>query len=290
MSQPPVTLPRPDPCAGNPCGPNSFCKVLGDEYSCSCLPGYNGRPPQCRPECINHEECTSRQACLRNKCVDPCPGICGIDAECFVVSHNPICSCIHGYSGDPFTRCTIIPPISVTPRPTTQAPPVPEYPPVTTLRPISETKEVTDKPIIADKIETTTHRPIGITPTPKDPIYYDPCDPSPCGANTMCKVDYNNKVECTCREGYFGNPTALCGPICLLDTDCKDGYSCISRECKDPCPGACGENAHCSVTNHRPRCSCASGYTGDPYTRCTVPPISKTTSELTNLNLSFRVK
>lgn len=288
VAQPPILLPRPDPCAGNPCGPNSFCTVLGDEHSCSCLPGYSGRPPQCRPECVNHEECTQRQACLLNKCVDPCPGICGINAECFVVSHNPICSCIHGYTGDPFIRCTSIPPIQVTTAPTTQAPPLTEYPPVITLKPISEVKEVTDAPVIPDKIESTTKPPIIITSVPKDPIAYNPCEPSPCGANTRCTVDDNDRAKCTCREGYFGNPIAFCGPSCVLDTDCNAGFSCINRECKDPCPGHCGRNAMCTVTNHRPICSCMEGFTGDPFKQCTVPPIPHIPSELT-LNLLHQI-
>lgn len=280
VTERPVVTPRPQPCAGNPCGPNAVCRVVGTERSCSCLPGYTGQPPQCRPECVRHEECSPRQACLQNKCVDPCPGICGINAECFVVSHNPICSCVTGFTGDPFIRCTPIAPIPATPPPEAPPLPVPVYHEITTLTPIAHYTDYTDQPVIPDRITTSTMRPIGITPAPKDPQDYDPCNPSPCGANTNCKMDYNTgHAVCECKEGYFGNPQAQCGPYCILDTDCNVGFSCISRECRDPCPGACGRNTVCSVTNHRPKCSCADGFTGDPYLDCIVPPIAMTTSE-----------
>jgi len=41
------------------------------------------------------------------KCKDPCPGTCGLNAQCNVVSHSPQCYCYPGYIGDPFTQCTI---------------------------------------------------------------------------------------------------------------------------------------------------------------------------------------
>lgn len=76
---------------------------------CSCQPGLIGSPPACRPECVVSAECPLTQACLNNKCVDPCPGTCGVNANCQVVNHNPICSCTPGNTGDPFTRCYPIP-------------------------------------------------------------------------------------------------------------------------------------------------------------------------------------
>lgn len=41
------------------------------------------------------------------KCRDPCPGSCGANAECRVVSHTPTCVCVAGYTGDPFTQCVV---------------------------------------------------------------------------------------------------------------------------------------------------------------------------------------
>lgn len=102
---PPVT----NPCQPSPCGPNSVCKVNNGIAVCSCQPGMISSPPQCRPECILSSECSLTEACLNNRCVDPCPGTCGVNALCRVVNHNPICSCTSGHTGDPFTRCYPIP-------------------------------------------------------------------------------------------------------------------------------------------------------------------------------------
>ena len=73
--------------------------------ACSCLPGYIGTPPNCRPECLIHSECASNLACIDEKCRDPCPGACGFSAECSVIMHNAVCRCQPGYQGDPFTGC-----------------------------------------------------------------------------------------------------------------------------------------------------------------------------------------
>lgn len=96
-------------CAPSPCGPNSQCKEVNTQAVCSCLPSYMGSPPGCRPECTVSSECSSNLSCMNQKCVDPCPGSCGLNAVCRIVNHSPICSCNPGHTGDPFTRCFSIP-------------------------------------------------------------------------------------------------------------------------------------------------------------------------------------
>lgn len=98
----PVT---PTPCKPSPCGPNSLCRPRGDESECSCLPDFIGSPPNCRAECVSNNECPNHLACISQKCQDPCIGSCGANANCHVVSHTPMCSCMNGYTGDPFTQC-----------------------------------------------------------------------------------------------------------------------------------------------------------------------------------------
>lgn len=99
---------RPTPCEPSPCGSNAVCKEQNLAGSCSCLPNYIGNPYEgCRPECTVNTDCISDKACIRNKCVDPCPGTCGYLAKCSVVNHLPTCTCIYGYSGDPYRRCEI---------------------------------------------------------------------------------------------------------------------------------------------------------------------------------------
>lgn len=99
-----------DPCNPTPCGPNSACRPVGTQPVCTCLSGYQGLPPDCRPECVSSSECPSSQACINQKCRDPCPGTCARDATCRVVNHQPICACPDGWTGDPVTTgCRIIP-------------------------------------------------------------------------------------------------------------------------------------------------------------------------------------
>lgn len=98
-----------NPCQPSPCGPNSQCKQVNQQAVCSCLPGYNGSPPSCRPECVVSTECPIDKACINLKCVNPCPGTCGISTKCDVKMHSPICTCLPGYTGDPFTRCFFMP-------------------------------------------------------------------------------------------------------------------------------------------------------------------------------------
>lgn len=98
-----------DPCQPSPCGPNSRCRNVNGKASCSCLSTYQGTPPDCRPECIVNTECPMNRACINQRCVDPCPGVCGINAKCDVLSHSPFCSCGPGQIGDPFVKCFDMP-------------------------------------------------------------------------------------------------------------------------------------------------------------------------------------
>jgi hypothetical protein len=206
---PPVPLPTPvNPCQPSPCGPNSVCRAVGDQPSCSCIPNYTGAPPNCRPECAVNTDCPSNLACITEKCRDPCPGSCGFNAECRVQNHIPICTCVAGFVGDPFTQCQ------------------------------------------REEIEQ-----------PKVPV--DPCNPSPCGANTQCRDG-----TCSCLPEYQGDPYRGCRPECTMNTDCSPNRACSNLKCIDPCVGTCGQDAVCDVVNHIPTCSCPSGYEGDPFTSC----------------------
>ena len=92
-----------DPCDPSPCGSNAIC----NNGQCSCTSEYPmGDPYQaCRPECIQNNDCDRNLACIRNKCSDPCVGICGSNALCEVFNHVATCSCPQGMSGNPFFDC-----------------------------------------------------------------------------------------------------------------------------------------------------------------------------------------
>lgn len=95
-----------DPCNPSPCGPFAECRQQNGVGSCQCLPEYFGNPYEgCRPECVLDSDCPSNRACVNEKCKDPCPGTCGLNAECFVRNHQATCNCLYGYQGDPYRYC-----------------------------------------------------------------------------------------------------------------------------------------------------------------------------------------
>lgn len=94
-----------DPCNPSPCGPSSHCRASNGLAVCSCVTGFKGSPPSCRPECIVSSDCPRNRACSNQKCIDPCLGACGLSAQCSVINHNPVCSCFEQFIGDPFVQC-----------------------------------------------------------------------------------------------------------------------------------------------------------------------------------------
>lgn len=66
-----------------------------------------GAPPNCRPECVIHQDCPHNRACIRQRCEDPCIGACGFNAICTAQNHRPTCSCIEGHEGDPYAGCNL---------------------------------------------------------------------------------------------------------------------------------------------------------------------------------------
>lgn len=220
------------PCVPSPCGANAICREQKGAGSCTCLPEYIGNPYDgCRPECVLSSDCPSNRACMRNKCTDPCPGICGQNADCQVVNHLPQCSCRPGYTGDPFRYCNII--------------------------------VIESKLNLYNVTGTVVHLFCCLAPKP---VPQDPCNPSPCGPNSQCR-NVNEQAVCSCLPNYITSPPG-CRPECVVSNECPQNRACANQKCVDPCPGTCGLNARCNVINHSPICSCKSEYTGDPFTRC----------------------
>jgi len=97
-----------NPCDKNPCGFYSVCRSYDNQPVCACQPGYIGVPPNCRPECILNADCIGNKVCTNNSCTNPCPGSCAPQALCSVINHIPLCMCSEGYTGDPFTLCSLL--------------------------------------------------------------------------------------------------------------------------------------------------------------------------------------
>lgn len=200
------------PCNPSPCGFNAVCKEKHGAGSCSCIKDYYGDPyVNCRPECVQNSDCPLDKSCMNTKCTKPCIGTCGVNADCRVIHHQPICSCLPNFTGNPSQGCRKIVQIFEEPR--------------------------------------------------------DPCQPSPCGPYSYCRV-IDARAVCSCQTNYFGAPPN-CRPECIISSECSHNRACVNQRCVDPCPGTCGTNAQCRVTNHNPICTCTAGYTGDPFIQCT---------------------
>lgn len=59
--------------------------------------------------------------------------------------------------------------------------------------------------------------------------------------------------------------------VCQYNEDCPPNLLCdrLNRKCINPCfEDSCGENADCMPENHGAKCTCRSGYIGNPYVHC----------------------
>lgn len=56
---------------------------------------------------MRNSDCDLERACLNYKCENPCTGVCGLNARCQVINHRPVCACSDGFTGDPFTSCSV---------------------------------------------------------------------------------------------------------------------------------------------------------------------------------------
>lgn len=180
---------------------------------CTCLVGYQGSPPDCRPECITTSECALDQICENNKCVSPCPRGCGSNTNCRVINHNPICVCKDGYTGDPLSTCyTIIqrePAILEIPNPCIPSPcglnaecrnvgGIPSCSCLSTYigsPPNCKPECITNSDCSNDKACITMK-------------CLDPCLGS-CGQHAVCTVIKHVPV-CSCSNGYEGDPFIMC--------------------------------------------------------------------------------
>lgn len=248
------------PCQPSPCGPNSQCREANQQAVCSCVPGYIGAPPLCRPECTSNSECAAQLACVNQKCIDPCPGACGRSAQCSVVNHNPFCTCLPHYTGNPFVGCQLI-----------VEPPQRDIEPQDPCRPspcganaecraIGETPSCTClagyvgsppycKPECVANSECPSNRAC------INQKCRDPC-PGLCGANAICRV-VSHTPMCVCDAGLTGDPFTQCQPI---EKDVE-----IINPCQ---PSPCGSNAECIQRNGAGACQCLPDFFGNPYEGC----------------------
>jgi len=105
----------------------------------------------------------------------------------------------------------------------------------------------------------------------------NPCQPTPCGPNTICTVNNDGNAICNCVPGMIPKPDTItgCGPECVRDPDCPTAEVCLNQRCvpePDPCnPSPCGPGAVCSAQKQgnrysNPICRCEPGLIPNPDT------------------------
>lgn len=203
-----------NPCQPSPCGPNAACKEVSGSASCSCLPQYIGSPPNCRPECINNNECSHHLACIRSKCGNPCLGVCGSNSDCKVISHTPSCTCLTGYTGDPFTSCQLIPNVSPVEN---SNPCVPSPCGANSICRVQNNAGACSclPEYIGNPYEGCRPQCVLNSDCPANKACVrnkciDPC-PGTCGSNSNCQV-INHLPTCTCLPSFTGDPFQSCNP------------------------------------------------------------------------------
>ncbi|KAF5276801.1 hypothetical protein FQR65_LT16167 [Abscondita terminalis] len=94
-------------CGGVECGNNTQCLGILGNSICTCLLGYvkDSQNNCVRIECLLNSDCASDRACRNGLCVDPCADLCVTNSICTVANHVPVCTCRHGYTGNPFANC-----------------------------------------------------------------------------------------------------------------------------------------------------------------------------------------
>lgn len=184
--------------------------AYGNREECTCLPGYFGAPPNCRPECVFDADCPSTEVCLQQTCKDPCSNVCGVNAQCETRNHVVLCSCLQGFTGDAFSQCTPIPP------------------PVENV--VTEEEECDcgynalcnaqgycecspgyfGNPLVECRPECVINNDCPQTKACMNQKCEDPCAGS-CGVNALCRV-INHMAQCYCPDGFTGNPFSSCRP------------------------------------------------------------------------------
>lgn len=237
-----------NPCVhSNICTKDQICSVLDSlplrTLVCKCPPDtvtdVNGNCPAIardQPACRTDNECADHDKCINGYCVLACQvESCGVNAQCQSKGHRGVCSCDHGYQGNPHIECS-----------KAQDPPS------------AECYVDHDCPFDRACNQGKCINPCSLRQS--------------CGIDAFCHAE-NHRSVCRCPPGYAGNPEQRCTPPrdppraeCSSNDECPSSLSCINQKCVSPCN--CGQNADCSVIDHIPVCRCNQGYSGNPAYGC----------------------
>lgn len=247
-------------------------------------------------KCLSDNDCNYNEKCIQNtngqnECVDACSiALCGRNADCTSQNHEAICTCKHGYRGNPTDDkigCQLVE---------------------------CETNSQCSNDKLCDKytckIACLVNNPCGknalcSAESHKQVCYCQPgftgdpllgcklidfCADAPCGPGAICQ-NSRGSFKCICAEGTIGDPyNAGCrAPVeCNISDDCPNAAECDKtnglHKCRDVCQHTlCGPNAECVSVDHIGHCTCRNGYQGNPNDitiGCRPKPIScRTTSD-----------
>lgn len=177
-----------NPCAmNNICAPDQQCRVLDTlplrTIMCQCPPdtvvdqiGRCAVIVSTNPQCKSDNDCNTEEKCINGNCMEACRfDRCGVNALCKSFSHQAICTCAEGYTGNPHYECTNIPR-----QPTIVSP------------------------------ECYNDNDCSNEKACRNEVCVNPCrEDSSCAVNAFCSVN-NHKALCRCPPGYEGNPNIEC--------------------------------------------------------------------------------
>ncbi|XP_029178983.1 neurogenic locus notch homolog protein 3 [Nylanderia fulva] len=253
-------------CESYTCGVNARCTMSEGRPVCSCYNLHMGDPlARCvRVECLINDDCPYNRVCTNNRCVDPCVGLCGVNANCVTRNHIGTCQCLPGHDGDPFSGCQVSDPqAACKPSPcgeNTQCEVINQVPVCTCLHgyrgsPLAGCRH---------ECETDSECPQHLACSSS----FRCESPCKCGDNAECEV-VNHQAKCTCPKTWVGNPYVSCRPECTAHSECPPSKpACLYQKCVNPCDGVCGVNADCNLRGITPVCSCPRHMTGNPFVSC----------------------
>lgn len=289
-----------------PCHRPSECQITPTTpvrtMICTCPDGYisNGSS-SCKPTnmvvkvggCISDADCSEDRACLRGICHNPCN--CGLNAECRIKNHKPVCSCRQGYVGNPEFECTRVECSVNSDCPTTYLCRNQQCTPACQGEQCALNAEclaVNHRavceciPGYRGNARGVSCIPIGCQTNndcPSDRACVNAQCINPCETTANCTIDevckvYEHRPQCACPSGTIAQNNG-CEPlrnipICRYDQDCPSQTACIRGECTNPCNATqpCGVNAQCRVLDTIPirtmTCECLPGYTGNAAIQC----------------------
>lgn len=221
------------PCEEISCGPNAKCLLVRDTAQCFCEEGYTSTDSG---SCVDINECLNKP--------------CGAGAVCINHAGGYTCQCGNGMSGDAYkTGCIEI-------RKLIQCNDKNPCP--------AGEKCVSNAGGSNVCVCTQGYTRDDVTKQCRD---VDECVENakhPCGYNAICK-NLPGSYECTCADGFYGNPYEQCELCDSPECQCQPPYTLVGKNCilagcdnkKQKCP----HGAECiSITGGISYCACPKGF------------------------------